>query len=237
MSLASLKPAVGVLSAFENQHLSPEDKQAIIEGGCHVLCGIQITTDINSEDDDKVEEDNESLKSSPCVKGPYDKPARFISAMPSTIMPDDRQGPSSTMPRFSRRRCAAEYKQSREPLPLVHCPPRRIATHPSSSMSQQKASTMLNSHSMDSNTITFVPSHKDLEFAHSKLNAECSTNKVMPEHGTQKVTPDTATKHQHRHKIGKNGEMSNAMGKGKKAQGRRKFSSRFSSLFRKQGSV
>lgn len=75
---------IGVLSQFEEKFLDEADKRAILEGGCHGLCGIQVSASAISH---VVEEGHEtdSQKSSPCVKGPYDKRARFISAMPSIM--------------------------------------------------------------------------------------------------------------------------------------------------------
>ncbi|KAH0389980.1 hypothetical protein KCU89_g16095, partial [Aureobasidium melanogenum] len=54
-----------------------------------------------------------------------DRPARFISPMPSDIMPNGRRGEGSTRPRFSRRRVAAEYKRPRSALALVEHPSRK----------------------------------------------------------------------------------------------------------------
>lgn len=120
--------SIGVLSSFEETHLSHEDKQAVIEGGCHGLCGSSVTTHVNSDNHGNHGEDNESHKSSPCVRGPFEKPARFISTMSSTTMPDGRRGPTSSLPRFSRRRCAGEYRQPRQPLSLVQRWSRKTAT-------------------------------------------------------------------------------------------------------------
>jgi hypothetical protein len=127
---------VGVLSQFEERFLSEADKHAILEGGCHGLCGLQITASVDNRVIDKGHE-TASQKSSPCVKGPFDKRARFVSPMPSDIMPNGRRGPDSSQPRFSRRRCAAQYQQPRQPLALAEHPSCRAAhdtiptgTHP-----------------------------------------------------------------------------------------------------------
>ncbi|KAH0365972.1 hypothetical protein KCU65_g5700, partial [Aureobasidium melanogenum] len=102
---------IGVLSAFEEEFLSDEDKQAILEGGCHGLCTVQPLY----------------RKSSPPARGPSDRPARFISPMPSDIMSNGRRGEYSTLPRFSRRRVAAEYKRPRSPIGLVEHPSRKAS--------------------------------------------------------------------------------------------------------------
>ncbi|KAH0346201.1 hypothetical protein KCU83_g7509, partial [Aureobasidium melanogenum] len=114
---------IGVLSVFEAGFLSEEDKQAILEGGCHGLC----TATILSNKSAATEEASNagSLKSSPLARDPCDRPARFISPMPTRFMPNNRRGEKSTLPRFSRRRVAAEYKRLRSPLALVEHPSRR----------------------------------------------------------------------------------------------------------------
>lgn len=225
---------IGVLSAFEEEHLCYEDKQAILEGGCHGLCGLQLTTNVNTEGHDKLDEDSESCKSSPCVKGPFEKAARFISAMPSAVMPDGRRGPTSTQPRFSRRRCAARYQQPRQPLPLVQHPPRNTMSRPGSPLlrsSARNTSTMLNSHSTKSMVMASDFLRKRLDLPQSKFKADYSTGKDKFEQDTRKDIPDTVRKHRNQRKSQKKGELSDAVDKEKKTQG--KMYSRFSSLFRK----
>lgn len=116
---------IGVLSAFEAKFLNEEDKQAILEGGCHGLCSVQVTS-MNNNSASKGPSRASSLKPSPPVRGPSDPPARFISPMPSDIMPNGRRGEGSTLPRFSRRRVAAEYKRPRPALALVEHPSRKV---------------------------------------------------------------------------------------------------------------
>ncbi|KAG9786548.1 hypothetical protein KCU95_g8329, partial [Aureobasidium melanogenum] len=118
------KCCLGVLSAFEAKFLNDEDKQAIIEGGCHGLCAAQATF-INNKFSNDEETDAGSPKSSPPARCPSDRPARFVSSMPSDIMPNGRRGEGSTMPRFSRRRVAAEYKRPRSSLALAEHPSRK----------------------------------------------------------------------------------------------------------------
>lgn len=118
------KCCLGVLSAFEAKFLNDEDKQAIIEGGCHGLCAAQATF-INNKFSNDEETDAGSLKSSPPARCPSDRPARFVSSMPSDIMPNGRRGEGSTLPRFSRRRVAAEYKRPRSFLALAEHPSRK----------------------------------------------------------------------------------------------------------------
>ncbi|KAG9959663.1 hypothetical protein KCU61_g7217, partial [Aureobasidium melanogenum] len=116
---------IGVLSVFEAEFLSEEDKQAILDGGCHGLCTIQTTFLSNRSAANEEASNAGSLKSSLLARGPCDRPARFISPMPPKIMPNGRRGEKSTLPRFSRRRVAAEYKRPRSPLALVEHPSRR----------------------------------------------------------------------------------------------------------------
>ncbi|KAG9739663.1 hypothetical protein KCU73_g9417, partial [Aureobasidium melanogenum] len=118
------KCCIGVLSAFEAKFLNDEDKQAILEGGCHGLCSVQVTS-MNNNSANKGPSRASSLKPSPPARGPSDRPARFISPMPSDIMPNGRRGEGSTLPRFSRRRVAAEYKRPRSALALVEHPSRK----------------------------------------------------------------------------------------------------------------
>lgn len=119
---------IEILSPFEEDFLSEADKHAILEGGCHGLCGFQVSTSV---DDYGVNEgcDTDSEKSSPCPKGPYDKRARFVSPMPSFVMPNGRRGPDSSQPRFSRCHCATQYTQPRKPIKLAEHPSRRAAFH------------------------------------------------------------------------------------------------------------
>ncbi|KAG9516514.1 hypothetical protein KCV07_g6766, partial [Aureobasidium melanogenum] len=112
---------IGVLSAFEAKFLSDEDKQAILEGGCHGLCSIQVSS-VNENSCNEGPWRASSFKPSPPARGPSDRPARFISPMPSDIMPNARRGEGSTLPRLSRRRVAAEYKRPRSALALVEYP-------------------------------------------------------------------------------------------------------------------
>jgi hypothetical protein len=129
---------VGILSSFEERFHSKEKKDAIIEGGWHGLCGLQVTASVDIH---VVDEGHETVSqvSTPEVKGPYDKRARFISPMPSIIMPNGRRGTSSTQPHFSRRRCAVEYKQPRKPLDLAEHPSRRAAPHPNSTATHKQS--------------------------------------------------------------------------------------------------
>ncbi|KAK5999412.1 hypothetical protein QM012_005537 [Aureobasidium pullulans] len=138
---------IGVLSAFEAEFLSREDKQAILEGAS--------TT--------------ESPRSSPPARGPSDRPAWFISPMPSDIMPNGRRGEQSTIPRFSDRRVAAEYKKPRSSLPLVE--------HPSHRIEGRLASLPLDGHFFEQHVNLFcVPngasSVKANIMAHSDINKE-----------------------------------------------------------------
>ncbi|KAH0107442.1 hypothetical protein KCU96_g70, partial [Aureobasidium melanogenum] len=114
---------IGVLSAFEANLLNDEDKQAILEGGCHGLCSVQVTS-TNDNSSNEGPSRASSLKSSPPARGPSDRPARFISPIPSDIIPNGRRGEGYTLPRFSRRRVAAEYKRPRPSLALVEHPSR-----------------------------------------------------------------------------------------------------------------
>jgi hypothetical protein len=116
---------IGVLSAFEERHLGEEDKQAILHGGCHGLCGPQLSTMANGPGADEVDETG-SRSSSPCIKGPYQKRARFIPPMPSSMVAPVRCGTTPAQPRFPRGRVAAQYKQPRQPLPLAERPVRRV---------------------------------------------------------------------------------------------------------------
>jgi hypothetical protein len=109
---------IGVLSAFEERYMGEEDKEAILQGGCHGLCDSQLSTIANGPGDHEADK-TDSGKSSPCLKSPHEKRARFISSMPSAVIADSRRGTYSTQPRFPHRRVAAQYKQPRQPLPLV----------------------------------------------------------------------------------------------------------------------
>ncbi|KAH0062611.1 hypothetical protein KCU72_g77, partial [Aureobasidium melanogenum] len=93
--------------------------------GCHGLCTVQTTFLSNKSAANEEASNASSLKSSPLARDPRDRPARFISPMSSKIMPNGRRGEKSTLPRFSRRRVAAEYKRPRSPLALVEHPSRR----------------------------------------------------------------------------------------------------------------
>lgn len=114
---------IGVLSAFEEKYLCKEDKDAIIQGGCHGLCGSQLNyaAQLNN---------TASVKSSPYLRYPHDKPARFVSTIPSNITSKGRRGPTSTQPQLSRRRIAAEYKQPRQALPVAERPVRKVRFDP-----------------------------------------------------------------------------------------------------------
>jgi hypothetical protein len=136
---------VGVLSAFEESHLGEEDKKAILEGGCHGLCGSQLSTIANVPGDDKVN-DSDNDSSSPYLKSPHEKRARFISSMPSAVIADSRRGTYSTQPRFPHRRVAAQYKQQRQPLPLAERPVRRVR-FASAPLPTQAGSRKVNEHS------------------------------------------------------------------------------------------
>ncbi|KAH0339538.1 hypothetical protein KCU81_g7196, partial [Aureobasidium melanogenum] len=127
--------SIGVLSAFEEKFLSYEDKQAILEGGCHGLCVLQ-TTFLDDNSSANKPSRVSSIKLSPPARGPSDRPARFISPMPSNTMPNGHRGESSTLPRFSHRRVAAEYKRPRSPLALVEHPSRKPARHSGISLAQ-----------------------------------------------------------------------------------------------------
>lgn len=127
--------SIGVLSAFEEKFLSDEDKQAILEGGCHGLCVLRPTFLDDNSSTNKPSRVS-SIKLSPPARGPSDRPARFISSMPSDIMPNGRRGESSTLPRFSHRRVAAEYKRPRSPLTLVEHPSHKPARHSGISLAQ-----------------------------------------------------------------------------------------------------
>jgi hypothetical protein len=112
---------IGVLSAFEERHLGEEDKEAILHGGCHGLCDSQLSTMANRPGDE-----TGSRNSSPCVRSPNEKRARFGSPMPSSMIAPIRSGTSPTQPRFPHRRVAAQYKQPCQPLPLDERPVRRV---------------------------------------------------------------------------------------------------------------
>ncbi|KAG9693609.1 hypothetical protein KCU95_g6409, partial [Aureobasidium melanogenum] len=127
--------SIGVLSAFEEKFLSYEDKQAILEGGCHGLCVLQ-TTFVDDNSSTNRPSRVRSIKLSPPAGAPSDRSARFISSMPSDIMPNGRRGENSTPPRFSHRRVAAEYKRPRSPLACVEHPSRKPARHSGISLAQ-----------------------------------------------------------------------------------------------------
>jgi hypothetical protein len=120
---------IGVLSAFGEEHLCKEDKEAIIQGGCHGLCSTRHSIPVNVQYTELVNGTG-SAKISPCIKNPHDKSARFVSTMPSNITSNGRRGPTSTQPRFSRRRIAAEYKQPRQALPVAERPVRKVRFDP-----------------------------------------------------------------------------------------------------------
>lgn len=131
------KCCIAVLSAFEEAFLSDEDKQAILEGGCHGLCAAHTALkDEKSPDDETLRASNP--KPSPPARGPSDRPARFISSMPSEIMSNGHRGEKSTLPRFSRRRVAAEYKKPRLSLPLVEHPSRKAGGHSGLKLAERK---------------------------------------------------------------------------------------------------
>ena len=226
---------IGVLSAFEEAHLGQEEKKAIIEGGCHGLCSLKITTKVRSETYEQLDEDKESPKSLSCVKGPCEKPARFTSAMPSAIMPNGRRGSISTAARFPRRRRAAQYQQPRQPLPLVQRPPHKSDTRSSSGLvhvSQLKASTMLESCSTDAQCGISTSPPRSFESPRSKLKPNHYSRKINFGDGLQKSFSDTTTKHEHQREVERNGEMFGTVSKKKKPKSGSKFSSRFSTLFR-----
>lgn len=114
---------IGVLSSLEEKYLNDEDKKAILEGGCHGLCTAQATFSGKRSPGRKASRSN-SAKSSQPARGLYGRPARYLSPMPSDIMPNGCRGEKSTLPRFSRRRVAAEYKRTRSHLGLVEHPSR-----------------------------------------------------------------------------------------------------------------
>jgi hypothetical protein len=116
---------IGVLSAFEESQLGEEDKQAILQGGCHGLCGSQLSTIAIEPGDDKVN-DSDGCKSPPDIRGPHQKRARFVSSMPSSIIAPVRCGTTPIQLPFPHRRVAAQYKQPRQPLPLAERPIRRV---------------------------------------------------------------------------------------------------------------
>lgn len=165
-SVQQHKCCVGVLSAFETEHLSDEDKQTILQGGCHGSCAAQATFINQKSREDEAARESPSKPSLP-ARGPSDRPARFISAMPSDIMPNGRRGESSSLPRFSPRRVAAEYKKPRAPLALTEPPSRRsdnrsglpLVDHNSHEHTSQSSHCHAASN-VDGNTVSHVRSHK-----------------------------------------------------------------------------
>ncbi|KAI5242493.1 hypothetical protein E4T43_04756 [Aureobasidium subglaciale] len=110
----------GVLSAFEEKYLSKEDKMAILLGGCHGLTAEHCCTHTNTN---MTYQKPESGGRRHCeIGGTYDRPARFISSIPTPLGPDNQLGQAHHHPPFSHRRVAAQYKSSRPALPLTELP-------------------------------------------------------------------------------------------------------------------
>jgi hypothetical protein len=117
------------LTVAASVHLCEEDKEAIIQGGCHGLCSARHSIPVNVQYTELVNGTG-SAKNSPCIKYPHNKPARFVSTIPSSITSNGRREPTSTQPRFSCRRIAAEYKRPRQALPVAERPVRKVRYDP-----------------------------------------------------------------------------------------------------------